>query len=90
MPGSLLTGFDFPIGIPHQYALHSGITDFLSPLPVFGHGIWNQFFFPAQFPSEISIYRPFYPAKPGGSSRFVLEFALGIPFSQLHRLCEMR
>jgi hypothetical protein len=89
LPGCILAGFDFPIGLPSAYALKIGITDFLTSLPMFGYFEWENFYSPAESPSEISLYRPFYPAKPGGSLRTHLEQGLGIPFSQLYRLCEV-
>jgi hypothetical protein len=90
IPGCLLAGFDFPIGLPFRFAQETGLADFLSVLPRFGHGQWQQFFSPAQHPSEISLTRPFYPDKPGNSSRATLEKGLGISFPQFYRLCEMR
>jgi hypothetical protein len=90
MPGCILSGFDFPIGLPYTYALKVGITDFLSTLPLLGHTNWDKFYLPAELPSEISLQRPFYPLKPGGSRRFHLDNGLGIPFNQLYRLCEIR
>lgn len=90
VPGSLLTGFDFPIGLPFSYAQQVGISDFLAELPQFGRGKWQQFFTPSQTPSEISLLRPFYPDRPGSSSRRYLEQNLNISFQQLYRLCEIR
>jgi hypothetical protein len=89
LPGCILSGFDFPIGLPYQYALKAGITDFLNVLPLLGQKSWEKFYQPAESASEISLYRPFYPAKPGGSRRSHLADGLGIPFSQLYRLCEV-
>ncbi len=88
-PGCILSGFDFPIGVPYSYALKTGITDFLSFLPLLGQAEWAKFFLPAVLPSEISLHRPFYPAKPGSSRRSHLENGLGIPFDRLYRLCEV-
>jgi hypothetical protein len=33
-PGCILSGFDFPIGLPHTFALKAGITDFYIYLTV--------------------------------------------------------
>ncbi len=88
-PGCILSGFDFPIGIPSAYALKSKITDFLSVLPIFSHAAWVEFYLPAEEPSQICLQRPFYPAKPGNSRRSHLEQGLEIPFAQLYRLCEV-
>ncbi len=89
-PGCILAGFDFPIGFPSHYAQKTGITNFIEALTSFGQGEWSQFYSPAESPSYISLQRPFYPAKPGNSHRQDLEQGLGIPFSRLYRLCEMR
>ncbi len=87
--GCILAGFDFPIGLPYQYARKAGIQDYLSLLPELGSGIWRSFYEPARTPDEISLHRPFYPARPGNSSRSHLERGLNLPFSQLFRLCEI-
>ena len=64
--GSLLLGFDFPIGLPAAYAKNAGVSDFLSALPQLGHGQWSEFFDVARTKVEISNCRPFYPNAPGG------------------------
>jgi hypothetical protein len=86
--GCILAGFDFPIGIPNSYADRVGISDFLVFLSHLGKEKWDQFYKPAQFPEEISLLRPFYPAKPGNSKCLHLEQGLGITFDKLYRLCE--
>jgi hypothetical protein len=88
-PGCILTGFDFPIGLPSAYASIAGISDFLAALSIFGHGPWAQFYSPADDPSQISLYRPFYPSRPGYSRRYHLEQGLHLAFNQLFRLCEI-
>ena len=87
-PGCIMAGFDFPIGIPSSYASMAGITDFLATLALFGYNEWDQFYTPAESPSQINLHRPFYPARPGTSRRQYLENGLNIPFNQLYRLCE--
>lgn len=88
-PGCILAGFDFPIGLPYSYARKAGLPDFLSALPKFGHEEWNQFYMPAETPSQISLHRPFYPNRPGESNRLHLEQGLDLSFNQLYRLCEI-
>jgi hypothetical protein len=80
-PGCILAGFDFPIGIPSYYASKAGITDFLATLLLFGQNEWDQFYIPAELPSEIIIHRPFYPNKPGNSKRSYLEHGLKLLFN---------
>jgi hypothetical protein len=89
LPGCILAGFDFPIGLPSVYAAKASISHFLAALPLFGQDTWKQFYLPAEEPSQISLYRPFYPSKPGHSLRRHLEQALDIPFNHLFRLCEV-
>jgi hypothetical protein len=88
--GSILLGFDFPIGLPIRYAEKLGITNFLTILPLFGQGEWASFYQPASSPGQISLRRPFYPAKPGGARhKFLLE-GLSVPDIQdLRRCCEL-
>ncbi|MFZ2097457.1 MAG: hypothetical protein WAV05_12540 [Anaerolineales bacterium] len=87
-PGCILSGFDFPIGIPSAYAAKVGIPNFLSALPLFGQREWANFYIPADTPDDIALHRPFYPARPGFSKRLHLAQGLGIPFEHLYRLCE--
>jgi hypothetical protein len=88
-PSCIMAGFDFPIGVPISYAAKAGITDFLTTLALLGHNEWDQFYTPAELPTQISINRPFYPNRPGNSRRHYLEQGLNIPFDQLYRLCEV-
>ena len=46
--GSILLGFDFPIGLPMNYAEKVGITNFRAALPFFGSGEWASFYQPAR------------------------------------------
>jgi hypothetical protein len=86
----LLVGFDFPIGMPLAYAVQAGISDFLSALPDFGSGEWDEFYSVAETAEEIRLKRPFYPARPGGSRRLHLVNRLGLAdFNALRRRCEM-
>ncbi len=87
-PSCIMVGFDFPIGIPYSYAYKAGIIDFLATLALFEHNEWDQFYTPAELPSQISLHRPFYPNRPGNSRRQHLEKGLNIPFDNLYRLCE--
>jgi len=88
--GTILVGFDFPIGIPVVYARRCGINNFLALLPQLGQGEWHDFFNPAETADQINLYRPFYPLKPGGSRRtYLTERLLGHDnFDDLRRLCE--
>lgn len=63
--GPVLFGFDFPLGLPLAYARRAGITDFRALLPELGRGAWRDFFSVAERPEEVSLTRPFYPARAG-------------------------
>lgn len=86
--GGVLVGFDFPIGLPLAYARKAGINDFLALLPQLGEGEWADFYTVAEQPGDISLRRPFYPAKAGGTTRAQLTQALGV--EDLHRVCDAR
>ena len=87
-PGPILIGLDFPIGLPHAYAERAGIASFRDALLAFGGPGWEAFCEVARTPEEISIARPFYPHRPGGTRRQHLADGLGIPLDALWRECE--
>ena len=86
--GALL-GFDFPIGLPAGYARRAGISDFRSTLRLLGTGRWSHFFEPAVLATDISLERPFYPFRPGGTRQAHLVTGLGVTsMDELLRRCE--
>lgn len=89
-PRAVLIGFDFPIGLPIAYARAAEISQFLPVLAELGQGRWSRFFDVAQRPGEISLERPFYPMRPGGTRQEHLLSALSLPsMDALRRRCEM-
>ena len=83
--GAVLSGFDFPIGLPLAYARRARVRAFRTLLPSLG----EPFFEVAERPEEISILRPFYPARPGGTSQSQLVEGLGVAgMEELLRVCE--
>jgi mannose-6-phosphate isomerase-like protein (cupin superfamily) len=86
--GSVLAGFDFPIGLPAAYAERAGISSFREAFPALGGGEWARFFEPAERPEEISLRRPFYPRRPGGAKREHLHRGLGLAAPELLRACD--
>ena len=64
-PGAVLFGFDFPLGLPLAYARRAGVEDFRRLLPTLGRGAWRDFFSVAERAEEVSLARPFYPARAG-------------------------
>jgi hypothetical protein len=89
--GCALVGFDFPIGVPEKYACAAGIKEFKLFLLQLGTGSWSEFFNCARVLGEISIHRPFYPFKPGGTRHAHLLNALGLQaIDDLRRECEKR
>jgi hypothetical protein len=87
-PGQAMAGFDFPIGLPRAYATAAGISSFPQFLDVLGSPPWQEFAVVARRPGEITLYRPFYPAAPGGTKREHLYHALGLTAPELRRVCE--
>lgn len=88
-PGTLLVGFDFPIGLPEGYARAAGLTSFREALALFGSGIWSEWYNVADHRDRISVHRPFYPMRPGNTARSHLFEALGVvDGSSLLRRCE--
>jgi len=89
--GSAVVGFDFPIGLPRSYAYSAGISSFVDALRRFGEGEWQQFYELAEQPSQISLHRPFYPFRPGGTKRAHLIEGLALSDgSELLRRCERK
>ena len=88
---SVLLGVDFPLGLPMAYARAAGITSFVDLLPKLGVGDWAAFFEPCEDAEDISLGRPFYPRKPGGTAQAHLVEALGVnSMDDLRRRCERR
>ena len=86
-----LIGFDFPIGLPAAYATSAGVSDFLDVLPRLGNGNWQEFYDVAESPDQVSLHRPFYPSRPGGSSHDHLLSGLGLDSKEeLYRRCDRR
>jgi hypothetical protein len=87
-PGQAMIGFDFPIGLPRAYAAAAGIASFPAWLETLGTPPWESFHVVAAQPGEITLYRPFYPMRPGGTRREHLHLALGLSARDLRRRCE--
>ena len=86
---TVLSGFDFPIGLPVCYADRVGLADFRTALTDFGRGRWRHFYDPAPLRSALSLTRPFYPQKPGGAKHQHLVDALEVrTFRELYRRCD--
>lgn len=87
--GSVMVGFDFPIGLPASFAERADITSFPEALRQFGEGEWSEFFELAETKNEISVHRPFYPARPGGTRQQHLVDGLRVDdYRELLRRCE--
>jgi hypothetical protein len=65
--GSALLGFDFPLGVPHAYAERAGIGAWCDFLATLDGDAGREFFAVATRREEISLRRPFYPQRPGGT-----------------------
>ena len=87
--GPILLGCDFPIGVPAAWALRAGVQSFSELLPELGADRWAEFFNIADSAEEIRTERPFYPRRPGGTSKRQLWEALGLDDADsLQRECE--
>jgi hypothetical protein len=86
--GDLVAGFDFPIGLPRAYAERAGIASFPDFLLQIGHGPWARFAEVAATSDEVSIHRPFYPARPGGTLQSHLYDGLGLSRQEIRRRCD--
>jgi hypothetical protein len=85
----VVAGFDFPIGLPAGYAERAGIGNFTGFLDMLGRPPWDHIGEVAERPEDITLHRPFYPARPGGTRRAHLLEALGVPSTvALRRRCE--
>ena len=85
----IVVGFDFPIGLPRAYVERAGIGSFIAALPKFGQREWLHFYELAETASEISVWRPFYPRRPGGTSHQDLVDGLGVDsMDDLLRACD--
>ena len=87
-PARAVLGFDFPIGLPRAYARAVGVTSFPDFLGQLGGPPWAGFGSVATGPDEISLRRPFYPARPGGARRAHLTAGLGLTERELRRRCD--
>ncbi len=85
----IFVGVDFPIGLPVAYARRVGVFNFLDWLPQLGAGEWIDFYRPAEAPLDITLRRPFYPARPGNTRQQHLVGGLGIAhIDDLRRRCD--
>lgn len=87
--GSILAGFDFPIGVPSNYAQKTGIASFRQFLQELAEGKRKGFLEPG---NEPSLDRPFYPHSQGpGKHGAILSTALGITsLDEMLRLCDLK
>jgi hypothetical protein len=84
-----ILGVDVPIGVPAYWADQAKIYYFPQALLDFGSLQWSDTLRPAEKKDEISIFRPFYPAKPGGAKQAHLLAGLGVNHMDiLRRRCD--
>lgn len=87
----ILIGFDFPIGLPSEYADRTGLSSFRSALAMFGKGVWRSFYEVSPSPT---LQQPFYPPpcnRRGQHSRLRLVEALGVRrWDDLLRQCDRK
>ena len=87
--GTVLLGFDFPIGLPGSYAARVGVESFPAWLASLPAAAWDRFRTPADVPAEIGPERPFFPGRAGGASHRALVEAHGVTaYASLLRRCD--
>jgi hypothetical protein len=88
--GSVLVGFDFPIGVPKKYGEKTGLLGFQDLLHNLGSGVWNDWYDVCRHPPQISVHRPFYPYGTKGVKQEHLVSGLGVDsINDLRRTCEL-
>jgi hypothetical protein len=89
---AVLAGFDFPIGVPAAYGAQTGLSGFPELLHAIGRGRWARFIEVARDPADISVERPFYPARASaGIKQSDLISAHGVlDLDGLRRACERK
>jgi hypothetical protein len=89
--GTVLVGFDFPIGLPLKFARRADIRLYKTALHSLGSGMSIDFFRVCELAEEISIYRPFYPQKyvPGVEMAHLVEGLDMESNQELYRRCEL-
>jgi hypothetical protein len=86
--GTVLLGFDFPIGLPHRFAERAGIASFPAFLRDSDDGAWRRFLLPTPPDGLPTFAAPFYPRRPGGATRDAFLRGLGIGYRDLLRRCD--
>lgn len=86
--GTVLLGFDFPIGLPRRFAERAAIRSFPAFLRDTAEPAWRRFILPALPDARPSLAAPFYPRRPGGATRDVFQRSLGIGYRDLLRRCD--
>ena len=87
---AVLVGLDAGLGLPAAWGQRAGVEAFLPFLQQTVHEAgWERFWEPAASREEISLQRPFYPRRPGGTRQHHLVEGLGLDGPQaLRRLCD--
>lgn len=82
-------GFDFPIGVPMHYGRRLPFDNFRSFLFGLGDAAFEMLSLPARHRDDISLSRPFYPARPGGTRMDHLFEGLQAQRADLFRQCDL-
>lgn len=82
-------GFDFPIGVPAHYGRRLPFDNFRSFLFGLDDPAFETLSAPALHRSDISLARPFYPARPGGTRMDHLFEGLQAQRADLFRKCDL-
>ena len=87
--GTVLAGFDVPLGVPVAWARAAGVASFDEVIHLVARDAWPDLLRPAESADQISPRRPFYPRAPGGTRRDHLVAGLGLQSADdLLRACD--
>jgi hypothetical protein len=89
--GAAVVGFDFPIGVPAQYATLLGVREFKPLLLELGLGNFAKFYDVCRDASQITKFRPFYPYNYAGikKQQHLLAALDATHMDQLRRKCDL-
>ncbi len=86
--GTVLLGFDFPIGLPCRFAERAAIRSFAAFLRDTDPAAWRRFILPSLPDAAPSLAAPFYPRRAGGAARAKFLSGIGVGYRDLLRRCD--
>ena len=89
---AVLIGFDFPIGLPSDYARKTGLSDFRTAVAQFGIGEWSDFYEITDTPTLRQPFSP-RPKRKGEKGDYLKQLLAALGYkhkSELLRICDRR